>query len=139
MLKITLNRLKPQAEITAEEQAGFRTGKSTIEQIFNLQILCEKHLQPQQDLHHVFINIKKTFDMVWYELLRVTMKKYNISANLIRVIKHLCGKDISAFLFNGSREDLFRTTIGVRQRCLFSPIIFNIFLKKDHDRRLRRS
>ena len=34
MLKITLNRLKPQAEkITAEEQAGFRAGKSTIEQI----------------------------------------------------------------------------------------------------------
>ena len=34
VLKITLNRLKPQAEnIIAEEQAGFRAGKSTIEQI----------------------------------------------------------------------------------------------------------
>ena len=34
MLKITLNRLKLQAEkIIAEEQAGFRAGKSTIEQI----------------------------------------------------------------------------------------------------------
>ena len=37
MLKIILNRLKPQAEkIIAEEQAGFRAGKSTTEQIFNL-------------------------------------------------------------------------------------------------------
>ena len=42
MLKIILNRLKPQAEkIIAEEQAGFRAGRSTTEQIFNLRILCE--------------------------------------------------------------------------------------------------
>ena len=33
MLKIILNRLKPQAEkIIAEEQAGFRAGRSTTEQ-----------------------------------------------------------------------------------------------------------
>ena len=41
MLKIILNRMKPQAEkIIAEEQAGLRAGRSTIEQIFNLRILC---------------------------------------------------------------------------------------------------
>ena len=39
MLKIILNRLKPQTEIIAEEQAGFKAGRSTTEQIFNLQIL----------------------------------------------------------------------------------------------------
>ena len=53
MLKIILNRLKPQAEkIIAEEQARFRAGRSTTEQIFNLRILCEKYLQRQQDLYH---------------------------------------------------------------------------------------
>ena len=37
MLKIILHRLKPLAEkVIAEEQAGFRAGRSTIEQIFNL-------------------------------------------------------------------------------------------------------
>ena len=57
MLKVILNRLKPQAEeIIAEEQAGFRAGRSTTEQIFNLRILCEKYLQHQQNLYHVFIN-----------------------------------------------------------------------------------
>ena len=40
MLKVILKRLKPQAEeIIAEEQAGFRAGRSTTEQIFNLRIL----------------------------------------------------------------------------------------------------
>ena len=59
MLKVILNRLKPQAEeIIAEEQAGFRAGRSTTEQIFNLRILCEKYLQHQQNLYHVFIDLK---------------------------------------------------------------------------------
>ena len=70
MLKIILNRLKPQAEkIIAEEQAGFRAGGSTTEQIFNLRILCEKYLQHQQDLYHVFIDFKKAFDRVWHAAL----------------------------------------------------------------------
>ena len=60
MLKVILNRLKPQAEeIIAEEQAGFRSGRSTTEQIFNLRILCEKYRQHQQNLYHVFTDLKK--------------------------------------------------------------------------------
>ena len=55
LLKIILNRLKSHAEIIADEQAGFRAGRSTTEQIFNLHILCEKYPQHQQDLYHVFI------------------------------------------------------------------------------------
>ena len=63
LLKVLLNRLKPQAEsIIAEEQAGFRSGRSTTEQIFNLRILCEKYLQHKQDLYHVFIDFKKAFE-----------------------------------------------------------------------------
>ena len=84
MLKIILNRLKPQAKkITAEEQAGFRAGR----QIFNLHILCEKYLQHQQDLYHVFIDFKKAFDRVWHAALWATMKKYNISTTLSKSSK----------------------------------------------------
>ena len=108
MLKIILNRLKPQAEkIIAKEKAGFRVGRSTTEQIFNLHILCEKYLQHQQDLYHVFIDFKKAFDRVWQGALLATMTKYNISANLIRVIKNLYKKATSAVLFNGSMGDWF--------------------------------
>ena len=106
MLKITLNRLKSQAEkIIAEEQAGFRAGRSTIEQIFNLRILCERYLQHQQDLYHVFIDFKKAFDRVWHAALWAAMKKYNISTNLIQVIKNLYNKATSAVLFNGCIGD----------------------------------
>ena len=131
MLKITLNRLKPQAEkIIAEEQAGFRAGRSTTEQIFNLRILCEKYLQHQQDLNHVFTDFKKAIDRVWHATLWAAMKKYNISENLIRVIENLYDKATSAVLFNSSIGDWLRITVGVRQGCLLSPTLFNIFLER---------
>ena len=58
------------------------------------------------------------------------MKKYNISTNLIRVIRNLYDKATSAVLFNSSIGDWFRTTAGVRLGCLLSPTLFNIFLER---------
>ena len=58
------------------------------------------------------------------------MKQYNISTNLIQVIKNLYNKATSAVLFNSSIGDWFRTTVGVRQECLLSPTLFNIFLER---------
>ena len=59
-------------------------------------------------------------DRVLHAALLATMKKYSISANLIRFIK----------LFSSSIEDWFRTTVGVRQGCLLSTTLFNIFLER---------
>ena len=58
------------------------------------------------------------------------MKNYNISANLMRLIKHLYDKATSAVLFKSSKWGWFRTTVGIRQGCLFSPTLFNIFLER---------
>ena len=132
MLKVIFNSLKPQAgEVIAEEQsAGFRAGRSTTEQIFNLRILCEKYVQHQQNLYHVFIDLKKAFDRVWHAAFRATMRKYNIFAILVRTIEQLYDKATSAVQMNGSIGEWFRTTVEVRQGCLLSPILFNIFLER---------
>ena len=98
-----------------KEQVGFRAGRSTTEQIFNFRILCEKYLQHQQNLYHVFIDFKKAFDRVRHEALWATMRKYNINASIIRAIENLYHKAQSAVLFNGSTGEWFRTTVGVRQ------------------------
>ena len=118
-------------KIIAEKQARFRAARSTTEQIFNLQILCQKYLQHRQDLYNVFIGFKKAFERVLHAALWASMKKYNISTNLIQVIKNLYNKATSAVLFNGSIGDWFRTTVGVRQGCLLSPTLFNIFLERN--------
>ena len=56
------------------------------------------------------------------------MKKYNINASIIRAIENLYDKAQSAVMFNGSIGEWCRTMVGVRQGCLLSPTLFNIFL-----------
>ena len=58
------------------------------------------------------------------------MRKSNISANLVRTTEQLCDKATSAVQKNVSIGEWFRTTVGVRQGCLLSPTLFNIFLKR---------
>ena len=55
---------------------------------------------------------------------------YNISPQIIAVIKSLYDKATSAVLHNSAMGNWFKTTIGVRQGCLLSPILFNIFLER---------
>ena len=131
LMKVIQNRLKPQAEaIIAEEQAGFRAGRSTCEQIFNLRVLCEKYAHHQQHLYHVFIDFKKAFDRVWHAALWTTMKNYNISHDLICSIKGLYSNATNAVFNNGSIGEWFQASVGVRQGCLLSPTLFNIFLER---------
>ena len=90
----------------------------------------EKYLQHQQNLYHVFIDFKKVFDRVWHAALWATMRTYNISANLVSTIEQLYDKAKSAVQMNGSIGEWFSTTVGVRQGCLLSPSLFNIFLER---------
>ena len=130
MLRTLLNRLTPKAEeIIKEEQAGFRVGRSTTEQIFNLRLLCEKYLQHQQSLCHVFVDFKKAFDRVWHAALWAAMRLYNINDNLIRSLECLYNKATST-VYHDNIGEWFRTTIGVCQGCLLSPTLFNIFLER---------
>ena len=51
-------------------------------------------------------------------------------AKLVRIIEQLYDKATSAVQMNGSIGKRFRTTVGVRQGCLLSPRLFNVFLER---------
>ena len=59
-----------------------------------------------------------------------TMRLYNINDNLIRNIECLYNKETSAIYHDNNIGEWFRTTIGVRQGCLLSPTLFNIFSER---------
>ena len=45
---------------------------------------------------------KTAFDRVWHAASWVTMRKYNINANLVHAVEHLYDKAIRAVQMNGS-------------------------------------
>ena len=90
MLRIILNRLKTKAEeLLAEEQAGFRPDRSSVEQIFYGQVIIEKHLQHQRHLFRNFIDFKKAFDRVWHAGLWQILGSFNIEEGLVQVVQAL--------------------------------------------------
>ena len=97
---------------------------------FSIRIFCGKYLQHQQNLYHVFVNFKKAFDRVRHVALWATTSLYNICDNLIRTIQCLYNKVTSAVYHDNNIGEWFRTTIGVRQGCLLSSTLSNIFLER---------
>ena len=131
MLCIILNHLKSKAEeLLPEEQAGFRARWSTVEQTFNCRVLIEKHLQHQRDLFHNFIDFKKAFDWVWHNGLWHVLRGCNIEKGLIEVIQTLSDHATSAVLLNNHLGEFLQMTIGIRQGCILSPALFNLFLDR---------
>jgi len=54
-------------EILSEEQAGFRAGRGTVDQIFTLRQIAENHVEFCKNLYVCYIDFRKAFDSVWQE------------------------------------------------------------------------
>ena len=81
-----------------------------------------------KNLYHVFVYFKKAFDRVWHATSWATMRLFDINDNLIRTTECLYNKATSAVYHDNNIGEWFRTPVGVRQGCLLSPTLFNIFL-----------
>lgn len=131
MLRVLLNRLTPHVEeLLGDEQAGFRAGRSTVEQIFNIRVIAEKYQNHHSPVFHNFIDFKKAFDRVWHDALWSVMRKHGFSPTIINLIEALYRNAESAVRVGGTVSDWFQATVGVRQGCLLSPTLFNVFLEE---------
>ena len=58
------------------------------------------------------------------------MENVGISDRITKLIKSLYKSSTSAILLNNIKGDYFKTTVGVHQGCLLSPILFNIYVEQ---------
>ena len=90
----------------------------------------EKLLQHQRDLFHNCLDSKKVFDRVWQAGLWQVLRGLNIDEGLVQAIQALYDNSSSAVLLNSQVGEFFKTTVGVRQGCLLSLALFNLFIEK---------
>ena len=70
-----------------KEQAGFRSGRGTMEQIFILRNILEQVNEWQATLYINFVDFEKAFDSVHRNGLWRIMSQYGIPQKVINIVK----------------------------------------------------
>ncbi len=121
----------PDSIIIEMLKAGYRSGYSTIDNIFILQSVVQKYITKQKGrMYCIFIDFSKAFDSVQRNLLYLTLIKNGIGGNVLSVLRSMYSKLKSCVKGTNGLTEYFGCTIGVRQGCMVSPLLFNLFLNE---------
>lgn len=72
-----------------EEQSGFRAGRSCTDNVFCLKQIIEKKLNTNQEVHLMYVDLKKAYDSVPLKKLWEILQETNINQTLITALKNL--------------------------------------------------
>ena len=142
MASILLQRIKPRTEeILSEAQAGFRSNRSTIDQLLSLRLMTEKYIEFGKDLFLCYVDFQKAFDSVWEKGLWQVMRHLGYDCKIIRLLQGLY-KDTRSSVRTGSGGDLsnwFETLVGVLQGLCSVTLVVQHHAKGCYGVRRRKS
>ena len=102
-------------------------GRGTRDQIANLRWLMEKAREHQRDLYMCFIDYKKAFDSVDHGRLCVILRAMGVPVHLIVLLKRLYSNQEATIRTEFGETDNIDIGKGVRQGCILSSLLFNIY------------
>ena len=107
-------------------QAGFRKGRGTRE-IANIRWIIGKAREFQKNIYFCFIDYAKAFDCMDHSKLWKSLKDMGIQDHLTCLLRNLyAGQEATVRTGHGT-TDWFQTEKGVRQGCILSPCLFNLY------------
>uniref|UniRef100_A0A8B9WEW7 RNA-directed DNA polymerase n=1 Tax=Bos mutus grunniens TaxID=30521 RepID=A0A8B9WEW7_BOSMU len=128
MLKILQARLQQYVNRELPDvQAGFRKGRGTRDQIANIRWITEKAREFQKSIYFCFIDYAKAFDCADHNKLWKILKEMGIPDHLTCLLRNLyAGQEATVRTGHGT-TDWFQIGKGVRQGCILSPCLFNLY------------
>ena len=125
------NRIKIYLEsnqLLAEEQNGFRSGRSCQDHIFTLTTLLCNRMNDKKPTYTCFVDFSKAFNCVNHELLWSTIRRFGINGRMYKVIQYMYSNLKASVNLGGYLTNWFRITGGVRQGDNLAPTLFAIFI-----------
>ncbi|GFO11392.1 endonuclease-reverse transcriptase [Plakobranchus ocellatus] len=128
MLRVLMHTLRKslRPEISPK-QFGFMPDKGTRNAIFTLIMLMERCIEMLKDLHLCFIGYSKAFDKVRHVELFRMLEKLDIDGKYLRVIRNLHWDQTASVRIEGELSDFKPIKRDVRQGCVMSPDLFNLY------------
>ena len=108
-------------------QAGFRKGRGTRDQIANIHWIIEKAREFQKNIYFCFINYTKAFDCVDHNKLWKFLQERGIPDHLTCLLRNLYAGQKATVRTRRGTTDWFQIGKGVRQGCILSPCLFNLY------------
>ena len=128
ILKVILRRNEKAIDQEIEEtQSGFSSGVGTREGILNLRLIFDKYLEIKQNVFVCYIDYEKAFDRVYHDQLMSKLKSCDIDAMDRRMIQNLYWNQTASIKLEEGESDSFAIKRGVRQGCILSPKLFNLY------------
>ena len=131
LLKLVGRRLGDYCEakgLLPEEQCGFRPDRSTTDMMFVVRRLQEVGRKGGVSLFMCFIDLQKAYDTVDRTLLWQVLTRIGEPPQMIAVIRQFHnGMRACVRPNNGVCSDWLEVEQGLRQECVLSPLLFNIF------------
>ena len=127
MLKILQDRLQQYVNHELPDvQAGFRKGRGTRDQIANIRWITEKAREFQKNIY-CFIDYAKAFDCVDHNKLWKILKEMGMPYHLTFLLRNLYANQEATVRTGHGTTDCFQIGKGVRQGCILSPCLFNLY------------
>ena len=128
MLKIPQARLQQYVNCELPDvQAGFRKGRGNRDQIVNIHWIIKKAGEFQKNIYFCFIDYAKAFDCVDQNKLWEILQEMAIPDHLTCLLRNLyTGQEATVRTGHGT-TDWFQIGKGVRQGCIWSPCLFNLY------------
>lgn len=128
LLHIIHERLKPYLlPQIPQEQAGFIPGKGTRDQLINVRQMIEKMYEFNVPAIFCFLDYSKAFDTVNWNTLWKVLSEMGVPNHLTHLIEQLYLHNEAFVCVDGRLSKQFSVEKGVRQGCILSPILFNIY------------
>ena len=115
--------------IISINQLGFTAGNRCSDAHIIINTLVNKTCHKNgSKIFSCFVDFKKAFDSVPRDTLLKKLHSFGITGKFFNVIRNIYTTDKAGIKQNNFKSSLFDLNIGVRQGCIMSPILFNIFL-----------